>query len=171
VSEFIETIIVGGGQAGASHQLLPQAGRARTPGPRASACHCQCLAQSALGFIHTGDSELPGADAGSRIRRKRSLRFMSFARGREILRRLCPTYRLPVRCGVEVQGVEKRESVFPSSNIPIAGLRSEECRNSDRAVSSLQRYRPLRAAIPADILQVAFHAIPQYLLFCPKARF
>jgi len=25
-------------------------------------------------------------------------------------------YRLPVRCGVEVQGVEKRESVFQVSN-------------------------------------------------------
>jgi len=84
VSEFTETIIVGGGQAGlAISYCLKQEGRDHLVLERAP-CHCQWPWRNhALGFHFTlVTPELPSADARSRIRRKRSLRFHVVARGR-----------------------------------------------------------------------------------------
>jgi len=51
-----------------------------------------------------------------------------------------------------VQGVEKRESVFQVRTTDRC-LRSEECRNSDWAVS-VSKNPAFAAGIPADILQL-----------------
>jgi len=152
VSEFTETIIVGGGQAGlAISYCLKQEGREHLV-PRASACHCQCLAQSALGFIHTGDSELPSADARSRIRRNDPYGFMSLREVVKYFDDYDQRYRLPVRCGVEVQGVEKRESVFQARTTD----RDYEAKNVVIATGLYQspKIPAFAAGIPADILQL-----------------
>jgi len=77
-------------------------------------------------------------------------------------------YRLPVRCGVEVQGVEKRESVFQVRTTD----RDYEAKNVVIATGciSLQKSRPLRQVFPRTF----FSCIPcntAILLSCPTARF
>jgi putative flavoprotein involved in K+ transport len=61
-------------------------------------------------------------------------------------------YRLPVRCGVEVQGVEKRESVFQVRTTD----RDYEAKNVVIATGLYQspKIPAFAAAIPADILQL-----------------
>src|SRR6267142_1383255 len=61
-------------------------------------------------------------------------------------------YRLPVRCGVEVQGVEKRESVFQVRTTD----RDYEAKNVVIATGLYQSAKipAFAAAIPADILQL-----------------
>jgi glycine/D-amino acid oxidase-like deaminating enzyme len=71
VSEFIETIIVGGGQAGlAISYYLKQEGREHLVLERAPAI-ANAWRNQRWDSFNTGDSELPGADARSRIQRKR----------------------------------------------------------------------------------------------------
>jgi len=61
-------------------------------------------------------------------------------------------YRLPVRCGVEVQGVEKRESVFQVRTTD----RDYEAKNVVIATGLYQspKIPAFAAGIPADILQL-----------------
>jgi len=76
--------------------------------------------------------------------------------------------RLPVRCGVEVAGVEKRAS-FSNSEPPICDYEAKNFLIADRAVSSCEDPRPVAAAIPADFFIASMQS--SILLFCPKARF
>ena len=64
-TERTNTVIIGGGQAGlAISYYLRQEGRgAHHPG--AGARRVERLAESGLGFVHTGNAQLPGADARS----------------------------------------------------------------------------------------------------------
>jgi len=59
-----------------------------------------------VGFIHTGDSELPSADAGAEYDGNDPYGFMSLREVVKYFDDYDQRYRLPVRCGVEVQGVE-----------------------------------------------------------------
>ena len=68
--ERIETVIVGGGQAGlATSYYLTQQGREHIVLEQAAQAAPR-LAQRALGFLHPGHAELGAQDARRRVRRR-----------------------------------------------------------------------------------------------------
>jgi len=126
MSEFIETIIVGGGQAGlAISYYLKQEGREHLVIERAPAIANAWRNQRWI--IHTGDSELPGADARSRIRRKTILTgFMSL---REVVKYFDYYVNDIAACPLRCRSAGRREArIGFQVRTTDRELRSEECR-------------------------------------------
>jgi len=164
VVEFTETIIVGGGQGGLAISYCLKQGRARTPGPRASACHCQCLAQSALGFIPLVTPNFQVRMPGAEYDGNDPYGFMSL---REVVKYF-DDYDNDIAClSVAVSKCRASRSAnrFPSSTTD----RDYEAKNVVIATGlyHLQKSRPLRQDSRGHS-SVAFHAIPQS--FCPAPR-
>src|SRR3984957_2466239 len=108
----IDTVIVGGGQAGlAISYYLKQEGREHLVLERAPAIANAWRNQRWDSFTLVTPNfqvRMPGAEYDGND-------FYGFMSLREVVQYFdddVQRYRLPVRCGVEVQGVEKRESVF-----------------------------------------------------------
>jgi flavin-dependent dehydrogenase len=112
VSEFTETIIVGGGQAGlAISYYLKQEGREHLVLERAPAIANAWRNQRWDSFTLVTPNfqvRMPGAEYDGND----PYGFMSLRKVVKYFDDYVQRYRLPIRCGVEVQGVEKRESVF-----------------------------------------------------------
>src|SRR6516164_4922299 len=87
-TERTNTVIIGGRPGWTCDQLLPTSGRTGAYHPGAGARRGERLAESALGFVHTGNAQLPGADARSRVRWERPLRLHVTRRSDPILRRI-----------------------------------------------------------------------------------
>ena len=64
-TERTNTVIIGGRPGWTCDQLLPTSGRTGAYHPGAGARRRERMAESALGFVHTGNAQLPGADARS----------------------------------------------------------------------------------------------------------
>ena len=112
MSEFIETIIVGGGQAGlAISYYLKQEGREHLVLERAPAIANAWRNQRWDSFTLVTPNfqvRMPGAEYDGND----PYGFMSLREVVKYFDDYVQRYHLPVRCGVEVQGVEKYESVF-----------------------------------------------------------
>jgi putative flavoprotein involved in K+ transport len=153
VSEFIETIIVGGGQAGlAISYYLKQEGREHLVLERAPAIANAWRNQRWDSFTLVTPNfqvRMPGAEYDGND----PYGFMSLREVVKYFDDYVQRYRLPVRCGVEVQGVEKRESVFQVRTTD----RDYEAENVVIATGLYQspEIPAFAAAIPADILQFA----------------
>src|SRR5712671_2507767 len=108
----IDTVIVGGGQAGlAVSYYLTQEGREHVALERAPAVANAWRNQRWDSFTLVTPNfqvRMPGAEYSG----DDPYGFMSLEEVIEYFDNYDQRYRLPVRCGVEVQGVEKRESVF-----------------------------------------------------------
>lgn len=168
MSEFIETIIVGGGQAGlAISYYLKQEGREHLVLERASAIANAWRNQRWDSFTLVTPNfqvRMPGAEYHGNV----PYGFMSLREVVKYFDDYVQRYRLPVGCGVEVQSVEKRDSVFQVRTTD----RDYEAKNVVIATGLYQspKIPAFAAAIPADILS----CIPcntAILLFCPTARF
>jgi cation diffusion facilitator CzcD-associated flavoprotein CzcO len=165
VPEFIETIIVGGGQAGlAISYYLKQEVREHLVLERAPVIANAWRNQRWDSFTLVTPNfqvRMPGAEYDGND----PYGFMSLREVVKYFDDYVQRYRLPVGCGVEVQGVEKRESVFQvrttdreyeAKNVVIAtGLNQSKdpafCGSHSRGHSS-----------------VAFHAIPQSFCSAPR---
>jgi putative flavoprotein involved in K+ transport len=152
VSEFIETIIVGGGQAGlAISYYLKQEGREHLVLERASAIANAWRNQRWDSFTLVTPNfqvRMPGAEYHGND----PYGFMSLREVVKYFDDYVQRYRLPVGCGVEVQSVEKRDSVFQVRTTD----RDYEAKNVVIATGLYQspKIPAFAAAIPADILQL-----------------
>ena len=152
MSEFTETIIVGGGQAGlAISYYLKQEGREHLVLERAPAIANAWRNQRWDSFTLVTPNfqvRMPGAEYDGND----PYGFMSLREVVKYFDDYVQRYRLPVRCGVEVQGVEKRESVFQVRTTD----RDYEAKNVVIATGLYQspKIPAFAAAIPADILQL-----------------
>ena len=152
MSEFIETIIVGGGQAGlAISYYLKQEGRDHLVLERAPAIANAWRNQRWDSFTLVTPNfqvRMPGAEYDGND----PYGFMSLREVVKYFDDYVQRYRLPVRCGVEVQGLEKRESVFQVRTTD----RDYEAKNVVIATGLYQspKIPAFAAAIPADILQL-----------------
>ena len=104
---WIDTVIIGGGQAGLAMSYCLKRQRRRHVVLERAPRVAKCVAQPALGFLHFGHSEFSGAHAGCGISRKRPLRLHTTGRGRQTSDDYVERFSLPVRCAVEVFRVEK----------------------------------------------------------------
>ena len=152
MSEFIETIIVGGGQAGlAISYYLKQEGREHLVLERTPAIANAWRSQRWDSFTLVTPNfqvRMPGAEYDGNDPDG----FMSLREVVKYFDDYVQRYRLPVRRGVEVQSVEKRESVFQVRTTD----RDYEGKNVIIATGLYQspKIPAFAAAIPADILQL-----------------
>jgi len=151
VPEFIQTIIVGGGQAGlAISYYLKQEGREHLVLERAPAiANWRNQRWDSFTLVTPNfQVRMPGAEYDGND----PYGFMSLREVVKYFDDYVQRYRLPVRCGVEVQGVEKRESVFQVRTTD----RDYEAKNVVIATGLYQspKIPAFAVAITADILQL-----------------
>ena len=133
-AERVETLVIGGGQAGLamSHHLKRRALAASRARARP---HRRALAQRTLGRIEIPVSELVGAAAGFSVPARRSRRLRRSRRDRRFHRRLCRLCRAadPLRRRGDAAVARRRR--LPRRDIGWRD-RGKECRRRDRPVSA-----------------------------------
>jgi len=169
VSEFIETIVVGGGQAGlAISYYLKQEGREHLVLERAPAIANAWRNQRWDSFTLVTPNFQVRMPA-SRIRRKRSLRFMSLREVVKYFDDYVQRYRLPVPLRCRSAGRREARIVFPKFEQPIATTKRRN------VVIATGLYQSAKIpAFAAAIPRTFFSCIPcnyRNPLFCPKVRF
>src|SRR6516165_11981955 len=112
-----------------SPKLLPQTRRPRTRRPGAGASRRKCVAQSALGFVHTGYTHFQVRMPGAEYQGNDPYGFMSLAEVIKYFDDYVLRFDPPVHCSVEVHSVEKTregylvrtsEGIYEAENVVIA---------------------------------------------------